>query len=106
MGNLNCATAGLVKVLLETLAESEVERRVGARLRSICKSRSLRQGCLPGLCLAQRTSGRAKTSGKLDQGEKSIGLGTLKTPYASREMHDQNILHTLERMTLPSTFRK
>jgi|GEM_PF-3496354 len=36
--DLNCATAGLVKVLLETLAESEVEQRVGARLRSLFKS--------------------------------------------------------------------
>jgi len=31
-GDLDSATAGLTKVLLETLAESEVERRVGVRL--------------------------------------------------------------------------
>ena len=31
-GELDSAAAGLTKVLLETLAESEVERRVGARL--------------------------------------------------------------------------
>ena len=31
-GDLNSATAGLTKLLLETMAESEVERRIGAQL--------------------------------------------------------------------------
>jgi transposase-like protein len=39
-GDLNSATAGLTKLLLETLAESEVEQRVGMRLyeRGECRS--------------------------------------------------------------------
>lgn len=39
-GDLNSAMAGMTKVLLEVLAESEVERRAGARLHERGESRS------------------------------------------------------------------
>lgn len=39
-GDLNSAMAGMTKVLLEVLAESEVERRAGARLHERGESRA------------------------------------------------------------------